>query len=79
MARRKGPRRPRPGALYPCVYLTGQFPADVQQTYLRTTVAEAVRCARKAAGASKGGGRLPVLPYQWSYYHNSLDGTLSRG
>ena len=71
------------GALYPCIYLTGQFPPETQKDYLSSNVAEAVRCAKFAANhsatAEAKAAPIPVLPYQWSYYHNSLDGKYGDG
>ena len=55
-------------ALYPSIYIPHSMegkPYNVS-AYIRSTVGEAVRCARLG---SKNGVTKPVLPYGWDHFH----------
>ena len=60
------------GAIYPSIYLVANFSNASLAQFVTGGVREAVRC-----GNLVGGRR--VLSYQWSYYHQSLDGRLADG
>jgi hypothetical protein len=60
------------GALYPSIYLVANFSESSLRQYVTNGVREAVRCGQRV------GGRR-VYSYQWSYFHQSLDGKLADG
>ena len=60
------------GAIYASIYLVANFSNASLAQFVTGGVREAVRC-----GNLVGGRR--VLSYQWSYYHQSLDGRLADG
>ena len=61
-------------AIYPSIYIPHSMKGrhDVVQAYIRSTVGEAVRCARLARIADRNNGlgfTRPVVPFGWDHFH----------